>query len=395
MPIPQKSVGQDSFLTKNDQLYILSVLLTPAEEELKLRKIARVNPTFPSYAREIGYDTYNRQGKANVVAAGSRPKDISFVDESIDRTTQPAVDIKTAIRYSADDLEAMQAKRAIGKGAAFSLDQTRIESARRLVAEREDYIGFNGEEALKVPGIFASAGYKEPTPNFANLTTAKAMLEELHKGKTFVEKSGHFKGRTLCLTPEDQLRLLKPLNDYATVTLLEWFKQNGLFFDNIITTNALKAENNILGHDLFMVLDSDPRVLELAVLKDITLGTPETDWLGETKMLVDERFGGALVYYPEGIYVGKQEKVSLSVRNTISESDPMLDEFLRAMKSTPARGGETKQEAFARIAQEVRSTKAQAKPTSAKNKTAADKTEESTPSENAEKDAPQSGTDSK
>lgn len=144
-----------------------------------------------------------------------------------------------------------------------------------------------------------------------------------------------------------------------------------------------------------MVLDSDPRVLELAVLKDITLGTPETDWLGETKMLVDERFGGALVYYPEGIYVGKQEKVSPSVRNTISESDPMLDEFLRAMKSTPARGGETKQEAFARIAQEVRSTKAQAKPTSAKNKTAADKTEESTPSENAEKDAPQSGTDSK
>lgn len=395
MPISQKSVGQDSFLTKNDQLYILSVLLTPAEEELKLRKIARVNRTFPPYAREIGYDVYNRQGKANVVAAGSRPKDIHFVDESIDRVTQPAVDIQEAVRYSKDEIEAMQAKRALGKGPAFALDQTRIETARRLVAEREDYIGFNGEKSLKVPGIFTSAGYKVDAPNFANLTTAKAMLEELHRGKTFIEKSGHFKGRTLCLTPEDQLRLLKPLNDYATVTLLEWFKQNGLFFDNIITTNALKAENNILGHDLFMILDSTPTVLELAVLKDITLGSPETDWLGETKMLVDERFGGALVYYPEGIYIGKQEIVSSSIRNTISESDPMLDEFLRAMKSTPAREGETKQEAFARIVQEARPTKAQGKPTSAKNKTAADKTEESTPSENTGTDAPQSGTGSK
>ncbi|WP_235596568.1 major capsid family protein [Leptospira santarosai] len=314
--MPIKTVGQDSILSRNDQLFIQRTLLTPVEEELKLRKIARVNPSFPSYAREIGYDVYQRQGKANVTAAGARPKDVHFVDESIERITQPAVDIQTAIRYGKDELQAMQAKRALGNGPAFALDQTRIDSARRFVAEREDYIGFNGERSLKVPGILTSAGYTEEVPNFASLTTAKAMLEELHRGKSFVEKNGHFRGRTLCLTPEDQLRLLKPLNDYATVTLLEWFKQNGLFFDNIITTNALKAENNVLGHDLFMILDNNPTTLELAVLQDITLGPPVTDFLGETMMLVDERFAGAIVYYPEGIYVGMQETIT----PTLSES---------------------------------------------------------------------------
>ncbi|MDO6395459.1 encapsulin [Leptospira santarosai] len=322
MPILNKTVGQDSFLSKNDQLYIQGVLLRPAEEELKLRKIARVNPSFPSYAREIGYDVYQRQGRANVTAAGARPKDVHFVDESIERITQPAVDIQTAIRYGKDELQAMRAKRALGKGPAFALDQTRIDSARRFVAEREDYIGFNGEKSLKVPGILTSAGYKEQVPSFATLTTAKAMLEELHRGKTFVEKSGHFKGRTLCLTPEDQLRLLRPLNDYATVTLLEWFKQNGLFFDNIITTNALKAENNVMGQDLFMILDNNPTTLELAVLQDIVLGPPVTDVLGETIMLVDERFAGALVYYPEGIYVGMQEIVPPSLRASGLEPEP-------------------------------------------------------------------------
>ncbi|EMF82182.1 PF09950 family protein [Leptospira weilii serovar Topaz str. LT2116] len=344
--------------------------MTPKKEELKLRKIARVKADFPSYAREIGYDVDNGEGGAVVTAAGAKPKDIPFVNESVERVIQPAVDFITAISYTEDEIEAAMAKRLLGKGPAYPLDQRRVEKARRYVSEKEDYTGFNGNKALKVPGIVTSAGYKVEGPNFASLATAKAMLDELHRGKTVIEKDDVFKARTLMLTPEDKGRLLKPLNDYTSITLFEWFKANGLYFDNILTSTALRKENNVLNRDLFLVLDSDPEVLELAVLKDITLGKPVTDYTGETKMVVTERFGGSIVYYPEGIYVGMQEVVAPELRMAGLETEP------KKVMATGVDLSETKPEPVTGKSKEV--SKAKGKPTS---------------SEKNVTDASQSGTD--
>ncbi|MBE7413630.1 MAG: DUF2184 domain-containing protein [Leptospiraceae bacterium] len=310
-------IRHDSFLTKNDLLYIESVLLKPLDEELALRQIARVNPSYPRFAREIGYDVYKREGKAKVHAAGGRVKDIPFVGEEIDRTTQPAVDIATGIRYNEDELEAMQAKRSLGKGPAFSLDQSRIDAARRFVSEQEDFIGFNGDSSLKIQGVLNKTGIQAEDvaegATGANATekkkwenkTSLEILKDLHTAKTKVENSGHFNATTLVLSTEAKNRMLKPLNDVATLTLLKWLESEGLFFKKIITTNALKGANNVLNKNCFLVLDDNPAVIELAILKDITLGTPETDWTGETKMLVSERFGGSIIRYPSAIYVGK------------------------------------------------------------------------------------------
>lgn len=310
-------IRHDSFLTKNDLLYIESILLKPLDEELAGRKIARVNQSYPRFAREIGYDSYKREGKAVVVAAGARAKDIPFVGEEIDRTTQPAVDIETGVRYNEDELEAMQAKRALGKGPAFSLDQTRIDAARRFVSEQEDKVFFNGNSNLKIEGLLTKTGIQiedvVPGALGANATekkkwenkTSLEILLDLHTAKTKVEASGHFRGETLVLTPEAKNRILKPLNDMATMTLMKWLESEGLFFKSIITTNALKVGNSSLNVNGFIVLDNSPTVIEIAVLKDITLGTPQTDWTGETKMLVSERFGGVMIRYPGAIYVGK------------------------------------------------------------------------------------------
>ncbi|AXX17433.1 DUF2184 domain-containing protein [Leptospira borgpetersenii] len=162
MIISNRTASQDQFLTNNDLLYVMSTLMTPKKEELKLRKIARVKSDFPSYAREIGYDVDTGEGGAVVTAAGAKPKDIPFVNESVDRVIQPAVDFTTAISYTDDEMEAAMAKRALGKGPAYPLDQRRVEKARRYISEKEDYTGFNGNRALKVPGMITSAGYIHP-----------------------------------------------------------------------------------------------------------------------------------------------------------------------------------------------------------------------------------------
>lgn len=308
-PMNQSQVTTDGLLTEGDLLYIESVLLQPVQEELQLRKIFRVNGTYPRFAREVGYDVYKRKGEAAVVAAGGRSKDTPFVGDDIERVTQPAVDIEIGVEYTKDDLEAAQARRALGKGPAFSLDQSRVENARRYVAEKEDQIGLNGSKPHKVDGLLTKDGVQLQNVADVSAQDSDAFLEILHASKVAIEGSGHFKSRTLMLTPADYLAMLKPLTTNGTVstlTLYEWFKQNGLFFENIITTNALRAANNVHGRDLFVVCDSSPQVGELIVVKDIELGPPDTDWKGVTRMLVSERFGGISLKYPEAVYIGKQ-----------------------------------------------------------------------------------------
>ncbi|EMK12870.1 PF09950 family protein [Leptospira sp. serovar Kenya str. Sh9] len=376
--------------------------MTPKKEELKLRKIARVKSDFPSYAREIGYDVDTGEGGAVVTAAGAKPKDIPFVNESVDRVIQPAVDFTTAISYTDDEMEAAMAKRALGKGPAYPLDQRRVEKARRYISEKEDYTGFNGNRALKVPGMITSAGYNVEGPNFATLTNATAMLNELHRGKAIIEKDDIFKARTLLLTPEDRARLLKPLNDYNSITLFEWFKANGLYFDNILSSTALRKENNVLNRDLFLVLDSDPEVIELAVLKDITLGKPVTDYTGVTKMMVTERFGGSIVYYPEGIYVGMQEVVAPELRmaglgNALRKvMVPGVDLTETKAESKPAKSKSTSQAkgepALSENSLSVPSQNVTESETAKREETSKEKSK-STSSKNNVADASQSGTD--
>lgn len=305
-------------LKKEDLLQIESILYKPKEQELAARKIARVNTNFLPYAREIGYDVYSRTGKAKIVAAGAGANDIPFVGEDMTRVTQPAIDIVTGVRYSFDELEAMQAKRSLGKGAVFALDTTRVESARRYVAEQEDKICFVGSTDYGIDGILNVSGTttEDVAQGATGATaaekrlwankTALEILTDIHKAKQTIEKDGYFKAKTLVLPPSSKLRMLKPFNELSMLTLMEWFKQNGLFFDSIVETNALeKTHNGFSTVDCFMVLDNDPEVIELAVLKDLTLGNPETDWTGETKMKVMERIAGYIIRYPQAIYIGK------------------------------------------------------------------------------------------
>ncbi|UML80372.1 MULTISPECIES: encapsulin [Leptospira] len=322
-------------LHKNDLLFIESVLLTPEKEELQFRRILRVNQSYAPYAREIGYDVLKTRGRASIVAAGAKNQKSEITGESIERITQPAIDIESTVTYSEDELEAMMAKRNLGKGPFFALDQVRIETARNEIAEAEDYVGFNGVPELKVEGLLTKEGIKKETvPSFDTLT-ASQILSELHNGIAKVGKGNRWNPRTLVLCPEDYYRLIKPLNDFVMVTLLEWFKQNGLYFNNIVKTNSLSAENNVLGKNLFLVMDSSPKVAEAAVLKDITLGRPVTDYRGDTDMLVRERFGGALVRFPEAIFLGVQDDGHSAVSE--ESHDPMPKAVVSAIEKEIAK----------------------------------------------------------
>ena len=311
------SVRQDTVsLRKEDLLAISNVLFEAKRDELVARMIASVNTNYPPYASEIGYDWYDREGSAIILAAGGSAKDIPFVGEKGGRETMQVYTIATGVKYTKAERQAVQAKAALGKGPAVQLDTLRVKNSRRFVAEEENRLFFVGDSKFGIPGVLNKTGINAESvadgstgsgaaKKLWDNKTAKEILKDLLRAKTVVEKDGFFTAKVCALPPDAYNKLLQPYSDQSPMTILAWLQSQGMTFDKIVKTRALKAGNNGFNVDAFLVLDNDSEVIELAVVEDILLGEPVYDELGTSSQAVTERTPGAIIRHPSAIYVGK------------------------------------------------------------------------------------------
>jgi len=308
--------------TQDDFLQIDNVLYTPKIEELPHRKIFGLNTSYARYAKEIGYDYYKRTGSAKILASGGGAKDVPFVGESGGRVTQKAYTIANGIRYDTDEIEAIQAKRALGKGPAIQLDTLRVETARRYIFETECKIAFVGNANYGIKGIFDASFYGTNLGTKENIgqgaysgtaaqkrlwvnKTSREILTDLHTAMKTVQKNQYYKARVLVLPPEKYNLLALPFSDTGdSRTLLAWLNSEGMYFDQIVVTNQMAATNNGDTVDWFMVLDNDPTNVQLALLYDIERGQPVQDIVGTVEMAVKLKTGGIICRYPECLYIG-------------------------------------------------------------------------------------------
>jgi hypothetical protein len=309
---------ETGLFTNDDFLQIENTLYTVKEEELAHRKIFSVNSTYARYAEEIGYDYYQREGSAKILAKGGSAKDIPFVGEKGGRVTQKAYTVVSGIRYSKAEQEATQAKRALGKGPAIQLDTLRVASARRFINETEAKIAFTGDTEYGIKGIFDSSFYgtnlgtKESVATGTggylwSQKTAREILTDLETGMNKVEEKGLFKAKTLVLSPQHYNRLRKPFSDTGdSRTLLTWLNSEGMFFQQIVVTNQMLSTYNgdTSSYNYFMILDNDPEIVQLALLFDIELGEPVYDIVGTMEQAVMLKTGGIMLRHPSAVYIG-------------------------------------------------------------------------------------------
>lgn len=296
---------------KEDLLAIEQTLYEVKEDELVARSIAHVNTNYPSFASEIGYDWFKRTGSAKILGRGGSASDIPFVGEEGGRETAKVFTIATGIRYEKAEREAAAAQAALGKGPAVTLDQRRVASARRYIAETENRLFFVGDKDCNIKGILNKAGIL--TENVAKRTsgtlwsekTSQDILADLLAGKEAIEKDGIFKARVLILPPAQYLKLSKPYSDMSPQTIRSWLESEGMFFEKIISTRAMKKTINGMTVDAFCILDNDPEIMELVVTEDLTLGNPVFDILETSEQAVTERTPGAIIRHPSAIYIGK------------------------------------------------------------------------------------------
>jgi len=308
--------------TQDDFLQIENVLYTPIEEELIHRRIFSINSSWASFAREIGYDYWRKNGTAKILASGGGAKDVPFVGEDGGRVSQKVYTIVSGVRFTKAEMEAVAAKRALGKGPAMQLDTNRVASARRFIFEKEAALAFAGDTEYGIKGLFDSTFYGTDLGTMENVAqgatgadaaakrlfankTATEILTDLRTGRKAIQKDGLFKARTLVLPPEEYEEFTKPFSDYDSNTLLSWLNTKGMYFEQIVTSNQMSATYNGDTVNYFLMMDNSPMNVELSLINDISLGDPVIDIVGTQEQAVLLDTAGIIVRHPGALYVGK------------------------------------------------------------------------------------------
>ena len=309
-------------LQKDDMLAIENTLYEVLKEELVARQFLPLNTSFEPFAAEIGYDWYDITGSAKILAAGASANDIPFVGEKGGREVMKVYDILTGIKYTKAERQASQAKAALGKGPACSLDVVRVATARRFIAETENRIAFVGDAKHKIKGLLnhpgvtsaqVAQGIKGTTAAEKRLwvnKTPQEILEDIRIGKGTVEKKNIFKARVLVITPGQYNILLRPYSDMSPMTVLSWLQSQGQFFEQIVVASELSKENNGfetggVKEDCFAILDNRREIIELALVQDLEMGDPVYDIIGTSSQSVGMRTAGPIIRHPAAIYVAR------------------------------------------------------------------------------------------
>ncbi len=305
----------------DDRLQIEQTLYTPREQELIARRAFSINKNYASYAKEVGYDYYERTGSAKILGPNGA-KDIPFVGEKGGRVTQNVYTIVSGVRYTEDERAALEAKRALGKGPSTPLDTLRVATARRTIFEKENALAFVGDSSISIKGIWDSSFYGTDLGTAENVATgatgatdadkrlwsnktAAEILADLQEAVSTVESSGLFKARVLMVSPERFNRLRKPYSAYALQTLLSWLNSEGMYFEKIIASNVCSSTYNGDTVDYMFVYDDDPEVVQLIVTEDVRLHDPVRDIIGTDEFAITLKTAGVMLRHPSALYVGK------------------------------------------------------------------------------------------
>lgn len=296
-----------SMLTQEDLRQIESILYKPEEDELIGRRIFSVKTDWTPGAEEIGYDSYNRNGSATILAAGAGAKDVKLVGNDKVRHFQKVFTLATGFEISRRRLKAIEAANTLGKGPQINDETLKVETSRRFINELEDEIIFNGSPDHGIDGVLTHPNINTGaalTGTWSGATPAQ-ILADLRDAKNDLEKDTFFKARVLVLDPVSWNLLQQPFSTETIITIAQWLESQGAYFEQVVVSRAmLNAFNGpSFSSNIFMVVDNAPKNVQLAVVEDIVMIEPDKDFLGDMQFGVLEEFGGPMIRHPSAITV--------------------------------------------------------------------------------------------
>lgn len=312
-----------------DLLQIEQTLYEPKQWIPSAREIFAVNRSFSPGLSEYGYDVYKRTGSALITSRSPNAQNIPNVGEIMSRVTFSPYYISSMYRYTREERAAMATQQQFGKGVYFPLDVKRIEAVRRFIDEQENQTFYKGNSTLNITGLFNfTDGTSSITPTVvaegatgANATakkkwvnkTGQEIIADLISAKKTASKNGLYNPDTLLLSVDAAFELQKPYSSQASTPVIQWLTGESGMFKTIKTIKECsKAYNGIAasydsnaGTEAFVVFENNSSIIEMAVIEDLTLLTGVYDEVETWKQVAQMKAGGAIIRYPEAIYIGR------------------------------------------------------------------------------------------
>jgi len=280
---------------ESDLEAIDGILYEPKEEELLLRTLFSVKTDIDPGAEKYSYDVIKRSGVAKII--GPQSNDIPLVEADMDRNTVDIYSIATGFKVGIQEMRAAQfAKR--------SIDATKASIARKAIAQKENSLGWIGDDDYSIEGILKTTGiqtFTVPASGTGDTTpwankTGLQIIADIRAARAKVNKLPGHSVDTLIL-PSDYYEMLQnPVSDYDTRPLVQYLTSVG-WFTRIEKSDDLVGQGDG-GSDCFMVMDTSPEVAELLVPMDITRHEQEYAF-PFMKVPIEERTGGMIIRYPQ------------------------------------------------------------------------------------------------
>jgi hypothetical protein len=287
---------QDSMFRKKDLEQIDEILYTANKEELVARAIINVDDDNHPAVETVGYDTLSESGAAKVTANGAT--DIPLVDGDIERGAQKVVTIESGFKITSQEKRAAE---MLGR----DIDTNKAAIARRVMAEKENSIVFEGDAELDIPGLVNAANINTldvDTDSDSDgveweYKTGFEIIKDIREARKKVSKRPGFIPNVLVLPPDQYERLQDPINETNVNTVMSYLENMG-WFDEIVSTSSLEGADPDGDNDCGIILDNNPAYIELALPLDIYRHEEIKMDNNDIRINLEERFAGALIRYP-------------------------------------------------------------------------------------------------
>ncbi len=143
----------DNFFNLLELTNIKNTLYRTKQEEFIGSQIFSQTNEWQAGARQVGYDMYEPIMHAQIGSEGAEANDIPFVSEKMQEKFQNAIEIEVGIRYTRNEVEAAEAKNAIGRGANLNIVNERATTARRAISLTFDKGIFQGFAKYNLKGL--------------------------------------------------------------------------------------------------------------------------------------------------------------------------------------------------------------------------------------------------
>lgn len=262
------------------------------QRSLLARSLISTYTDIPQGATSYRYFVARSFGKAKL--ADERSNDIPMVDTDLLPVDQSLFRIEVGATWTDEELQQAHL-------AGLTPNVTKIATAARAIAEKENSICFVGDQTKGINGLFNSPDSTVTTNTagpFSAITDSAAIVEVLRKARKTLTLINGFSNiqPVLGLAPNAYEELNRRYSDYDSRSIMAVLQANN-WFSSIVSIPELAGAGEG-GKDSLVIFDNQPDTVQIGIANEMTRTQEEIVNFWTHRIALYERLGGIILRRP-------------------------------------------------------------------------------------------------